>query len=110
MLGIVDACTWVWPSSCCRPSPVSVVRPAVAPIRKPRPRANHADRSEEHTSELQSLRHLVCRLLLEKKKKKTRVTIFSYMPLSSFNRKSKKVNSSQLCKTQDICCLYIRYR
>src|SRR5258705_13758188 len=27
------------------------------------------DRSEEHTSELQSLRHLVCRLLLEKKKK-----------------------------------------
>src|SRR5262245_64328506 len=29
-------------------------------------------RSEEHTSELQSLRHLVCRLLLEKKKKKTK--------------------------------------
>src|SRR5205814_6446129 len=32
----------------------------------PRPRL---PRSEEHTSELQSLRHLVCRLLLEKKKK-----------------------------------------
>src|SRR2546425_3047743 len=29
-------------------------------------------RSEEHTSELQSLAYLVCRLLLEKKKKKTR--------------------------------------
>src|ERR1035438_10827017 len=29
-----------------------------------------AYRSEEHTSELQSLRHLVCRLLLEKKKNK----------------------------------------
>src|SRR5882724_5501524 len=29
-------------------------------------------RSEEHTSELQSLRHLVCRLLLEKKKKNDR--------------------------------------
>src|ERR1039458_10559427 len=28
-------------------------------------------RSEEHTSELQSLRHLVCRLLLEKKKTQT---------------------------------------
>src|SRR5262245_63588040 len=27
----------------------------------------HTARSEEHTSELQSLRHLVCRLLLEKK-------------------------------------------
>src|SRR5258708_28659195 len=29
-----------------------------------------AERSEEHTSELQSPDHLVCRLLLEKKKKK----------------------------------------
>src|SRR5436305_10903602 len=29
------------------------------------------NRSEEHTSELQSRPHLVCRLLLEKKKKKT---------------------------------------
>src|SRR5258705_10223808 len=29
------------------------------------------ERSEEHTSELQSLRHLVCRLLLEKKKKES---------------------------------------
>src|SRR5690554_7630678 len=29
-----------------------------------------AERSEEHTSELQSRPHLVCRLLLEKKKKK----------------------------------------
>src|SRR5215831_4697715 len=32
-------------------------------------KAPGAMRSEEHTSELQSLRHLVCRLLLEKKKK-----------------------------------------
>src|SRR5690554_7511809 len=31
---------------------------------------NGDDRSEEHTSELQSRPHLVCRLLLEKKKKK----------------------------------------
>src|SRR5258705_7259103 len=30
------------------------------------------ERSEEHTSELQSLRHLVCRLLLEKKKEHNR--------------------------------------
>src|SRR5687768_17648920 len=38
-----------------------------------RPRAGRAGspRSEEHTSELQSRLHLVCRLLLEKKKKKT---------------------------------------
>src|SRR5256886_12159952 len=31
--------------------------------------ANEAERSEEHTSELQSQSNLVCRLLLEKKKK-----------------------------------------
>src|SRR2546423_15661235 len=33
-------------------------------------RAAQIERSEEHTSELQSLAYLVCRLLLEKKKKK----------------------------------------
>src|SRR3712207_8741071 len=32
--------------------------------------AGHQQRSEEHTSELQSRQYLVCRLLLEKKKKK----------------------------------------
>src|SRR2546422_3650829 len=35
------------------------------------------DRSEEHTSELQSRLHLVCRLLLEKKKKNTPTTRFN---------------------------------
>src|SRR5437762_7646120 len=41
-----------------------------------RARANTAwRRSEEHTSELQSPMYLVCRLLLEKKKKKTKNTI-----------------------------------
>src|SRR2546425_12901043 len=34
------------------------------------PAAAGGPRSEEHTSELQSLAYLVCRLLLEKKKKK----------------------------------------
>src|SRR5262245_65772228 len=34
-------------------------------------RLDSEPRSEEHTSELQSLRHLVCRLLLEKKKNHT---------------------------------------
>src|SRR5437660_9233820 len=38
-----------------------------------RPEASH--RSEEHTSELQSRGHLVCRLLLEKKKKKSQQTL-----------------------------------
>src|SRR5438093_10322857 len=39
-------------------------------------------RSEEHTSELQSLTNLVCRLLLEKKKKKNK------------NKKTKKLNNT----------------
>src|SRR5262245_64645327 len=37
-------------------------------------------RSEEHTSELQSLRHLVCRLLLEKKKHIQHIQIDLYSP------------------------------
>src|SRR5437899_7463581 len=44
-------------------APANVSRP----IRWVRFGPTRADRSEEHTSELQSLRHLVCRLLLEKK-------------------------------------------
>src|SRR5438045_6859434 len=42
-------------------------------------------RSEEHTSELQSLRHLVCRLLLEKKKKKKKK-----------NKKKEKIHTTTL--------------
>src|SRR2546425_5027550 len=44
-------------------------------------------RSEEHTSELQSLAYLVCRLLLEKKKKninnRYNYVILEYQPLST---------------------------
>src|SRR3712207_8645111 len=44
-------------------------QPRVGPARRGHP--GHVDglRSEEHTSELQSRQYLVCRLLLEKKKK-----------------------------------------
>src|SRR5687767_15623193 len=38
------------------------------PLRRPPSRRRRRARSEEHTSELQSLAYLVCRLLLEKKK------------------------------------------
>src|SRR3712207_8355093 len=37
-------------------------------------------RSEEHTSELQSRQYLVCRLLLEKKKKKTDMLAYTHLP------------------------------
>src|SRR2546427_7751449 len=40
--------------------------------------ARPAWRSEEHTSELQSQSNLVCRLLLEKKKKKTKKNVRIY--------------------------------
>src|SRR3989449_11255120 len=40
-------------------------------------RPARAHRSEEHTSELQSRLHLVCRLLLEKKKKKQHMTKYN---------------------------------
>src|SRR5690349_22981485 len=56
-----------WPGR--RPPPRSQRRPYP---RLPSPSAKA--RSEEHTSELQSRRDLVCRLLLEKKKKKTNST------------------------------------
>src|SRR5437016_6977328 len=44
---------------------------AATPVPMSTPSKRAVTRSEEHTSELQSLTNLVCRLLLEKKKKKT---------------------------------------
>src|SRR5438034_5900186 len=46
------------------------VAKCVAPFAATRPLHRNTFRSEEHTSELQSHSDLVCRLLLEKKKKK----------------------------------------
>src|SRR5262245_63413592 len=58
-----------WPRAgvtlCSRPR---VSRVTTAPASRAASSASPTRRSEEHTSELQSLRHLVCRLLLEKKK------------------------------------------
>src|SRR3712207_7676844 len=42
---------------------------SVGPIGPQMPTGRSSERSEEHTSELQSRQYLVCRLLLEKKKK-----------------------------------------
>src|SRR5204863_9201113 len=54
------------------------------------------ERSEEHTSELQSRRDLVCRLLLEKKKKKIEIKqeIEMQRPRSKFNVNYIIVNQS----------------
>src|SRR3712207_6952087 len=48
------------------------------------PIEDNAERSEEHTSELQSRQYLVCRLLLEKKK--TTVTPFYPSPVYLYTR------------------------
>src|SRR5690606_41685832 len=50
-------------------APRSSRQPSRSPVR--RARCSRPVRSEEHTSELQSRENLVCRLLLEKKKKNT---------------------------------------
>src|SRR5947209_15047787 len=58
--------------------------------RAPRRWGGAAPRSEEHTSELQSRQYLVCRLLLEKKKKnKPRKTTTNQHNISRANTKPK---------------------
>src|SRR3712207_7930281 len=62
--------TFFLPATCIRFGPFRVR--ALVLVRWPstgRPRRWRSPRSEEHTSELQSRQYLVCRLLLEKKKK-----------------------------------------
>src|SRR6266702_8988818 len=49
------------------------------------------DRSEEHTSELQSRGHLVCRLLLEKKKKNLNAHLLLY---KKKKKKKKETNTN----------------
>src|SRR5947209_9351913 len=56
----------LWPSAAAGDDPRTTGRRRRRSRRRPRHR--RADRSEEHTSELQSRQYLVCRLLLEKKK------------------------------------------
>src|SRR2546427_4657445 len=55
------------------------LEPGLKPAQEREAEPRHdASRSEEHTSELQSQSNLVCRLLLEKKKKKNRTSHASH--------------------------------
>src|SRR2546425_6885631 len=72
-----SACNWRM-NSLLAPPPVKSryvgARSSSLRISRESKREAHAlERSEEHTSELQSLAYLVCRLLLEKKKKEDKV-------------------------------------
>src|SRR5215208_8365606 len=62
---------------------------AGASWRRPRP---CCPRSEEHTSELQSRGHLVCRLLLEKKKKDLAQLIFKTKNKHQYKYKTHTTN------------------
>src|SRR2546429_5794585 len=53
-------------------------------------------RSEEHTSELQSRLHLVCRLLLEKKKKSTTRTVKTYKGSSTVDATTRSIPTSSI--------------
>src|SRR5687768_18362779 len=60
------------------------------------PAGGTTDRSEEHTSELQSRLHLVCRLLLEKKKKITNKKIISQIMKNLIINTKKHNTKTQL--------------
>src|SRR2546430_12226306 len=57
--------------------------------------AGVAERSEEHTSELQSQSNLVCRLLLEKKKKGTNK--HAYIAYTSLTHQSVLLDKTMMC-------------
>src|SRR5258706_597635 len=117
--------------SAARPVPGDVIRPELhrrrrqgrqwsrAPWRDGRGRQPCADRenpnrrerrSEEHTSELQSLTNLVCRLLLEKKKKKKNQNFFMLLsPLIFFffffnDTATTEIYTLSLHDALPICC------
>src|SRR2546421_3827915 len=65
------------------------IRKRESPRAKPK-----ISRSEEHTSELQSRSDLVCRLLLEKKKKKNQKTVSSQHPGTHHNIRAQHASPS----------------
>src|SRR2546427_9620544 len=79
------------PSRAARQFPPSRARPARRRRSRQAPRpARSSSRSEEHTSELQSQSNLVCRLLLEKKKKQKS----AYNVVLQVNASTKLLTSS----------------
>src|SRR5215469_18959751 len=70
-----------------------IVSPGPCWLFRSRPRFRPVIRSEEHTSELQSRRDLVCRLLLEKKKKNTK-------PFPHYKKKQTKNHITKNQRTQ----------
>src|SRR5256884_4553234 len=80
----------------------SVSRHAQNESARPATRGQARLRSEEHTSELQSRLHLVCRLLLEKKKKNKNITTQHIAP----NNRGKSTESYM--HTHDLLAALVR--
>src|SRR5205823_12176812 len=66
-----------------------------------------ATRSEEHTSELQSLAYLVCRLLLEKKKKKKKYRMLKTTMIKTYicTILSSSSHLISMCSIQTLRCI-----
>src|SRR5690625_6127595 len=59
---------------------------------------DHGYRSEEHTSELQSRGHLVCRLLLEKKKKRTHKVTMNHIVINTRKNSTKSIRQNKMTR------------
>src|SRR5947208_3838119 len=73
-------------------------RPAGRPHGHRLPGWDRDGRSEEHTSELQSPDHLVCRLLLEKKKKKEITKYTRRLDIEKTRRYGNTIRHQQNCE------------
>src|ERR1019366_2710083 len=84
---------------------------ALASLSRWSSRSVGSTRSEEHTSELQSLTNLVCRLLLEKKKEKKKINTTSYTQVMQWtgmsNRHQHCVLRSRVHPSLMMMCLYV---
>src|SRR5262245_64717311 len=82
----------------CRPRGALPTGRSRSPACGSSPSCPNRRRSEEHTSELQSLRHLVCRLLLEKKKNNTKHNKkSSYKNIHEYEQMTYRVIRHQQC-------------
>src|SRR2546430_9809327 len=97
--------TWARPRSCLRSTRTSATWSVCA------------TRSEEHTSELQSQSNLVCRLLLEKKKRKTsfldcgrdKTDALVVFAIASHSKDAYDIRNLLICKIMRSCAFpYLR--
>src|SRR2546429_1488229 len=92
------------PISCAQTARTSGTPAATSASCSSAERITALERSEEHTSELQSRLHLVCRLLLEKKKNHFYLAAHEYE--QSFRFRSRRLNVDSIDFAQNSSYLY----